>query len=95
MSSPGRKQMTCTSTNNRQAIIVGGTNTELSSTSIDPQNWESQDPWTKGIAVFDMTGLQYVDQYDAEASLYESPNIIQDYYNSRYGNLYVLLYWMQ
>lgn len=76
--------MTCTSTNNRLAIIVGGTSTAPASYS-DPQNWEAQDPWTKGINVFEMTALSFVDKYDAHADPYEASTPIQNYYDTRFS----------
>lgn len=75
--------MTCTSTKNRQAIIVGGTSTDQASIP-DPQNWEAQDPWTKGINVFDMTTLNFTDKYDAQASPYEASTLIRNSYSSRF-----------
>lgn len=82
ISSPGRTEMTCTTTNNRQAIIIGGTSTEPASYN-DPQNWEAQDPWTKGIHVFDMTALNFSDKYDADAPPYEASTLVRNSYNSR------------
>lgn len=82
-SSPGRTEMTCTSTNNRLAVLVGGTSTVQASYP-DPQNWEAQDPWTKGINVFDMTALEFVDQYDALAAPYEASTLIKTYYDTRF-----------
>lgn len=83
VSSPGRTEMTCTPTKNRQAIIIGGTNTDQASYP-DPQNWEAQDPWTKGINVFDMTTLNFTEMYDAHAPPYEASTLVRNSYNSRF-----------
>ena len=46
----------------------------------DPQ---LQDPWDQGIAIFDMTDLNFKDSYEVKADPYEPPYAIQQYYNSR------------
>lgn len=43
-----------------------------------------QDPWANGIAVFDMTTLQFKDSYQAGAGPYEPPEAVQQHYNGRY-----------
>lgn len=42
------------------------------------------DPWTNGIGVFNMTGFEWVDHYDAAASAYKSPDVVIDYYQHDY-----------
>lgn len=43
------------------------------------------DPWTYGIGVLDMTELKWTDSYDPDAPDYESPTVVNDWYNA--GNL--------
>ncbi|OMP85189.1 hypothetical protein BK809_0000289 [Diplodia seriata] len=83
VSMPRRRSMTCTATSNGQMIMVGGLDPDQPSTINDPQNWQaSNDPWTQGIGVFDMTKLQYKNKYDASAVAYASPDVVQRYYQS-------------
>lgn len=43
-----------------------------------------QDPWSQGIAVFDMTALKFQDTYRSKADPYEPPYVVQQYYNKRW-----------
>lgn len=67
---------TCHATKTRQMIVVGG----LNSWSPEPP---AQDPWNKGIGVFDMTVLEFKDSYESTADSYEPPYAIQQYYKNR------------
>ena len=76
---------TCHTTGTRQMIMIGGTN-PLHSTYYDSNGdlgGEPRDPWDQGIAVFDMSALQFTDSYRSKADPYEPPYAIQQYYNSR------------
>ncbi|KAL5870355.1 hypothetical protein ACKVWC_011099 [Pyricularia oryzae] len=46
------------------------------------ESWRTTDPWTKGIGVFDMTALQWLDSYDPAAGPYESPQVVKDWYKN-------------
>lgn len=76
-SAPPRYAHTCHATKTHQMIMVGGMN-PLYDVSDQPQ-----DPWDQGIAVFDMTALEFKDAYQSQADPYEPPYAIQQYYNSR------------
>jgi hypothetical protein len=45
-----------------------------------------QDPWAKGLGIFDMTTLSWTNAYDAAAPAYERPSLVSQFYanNSRY-----------
>lgn len=62
--------------------VVGGVNVPRAS-AIDI--W-TPDPWPNGIDVFDLTEMNWVDQYDPDAADYQSPNMVKEFYetNSRY-----------
>lgn len=65
--------------------MIGGTNPLYSTKFLGDGvgAGEPRDPWNQGIAVFDMTALKFKDSYEAQAGPYESPDAIQQYYNSR------------
>ncbi|TLD07038.1 hypothetical protein PgNI_10847 [Pyricularia grisea] len=46
------------------------------------ESWRTTDPWTKGIGVFDMTALEWLDRYDPAARAYESLKIVKDWYKN-------------
>lgn len=74
---------TCHVTKTRQMIMIGGTNPFTTKDYVANTDVGPQDPWTQGIAVFDMTALQFNDSYQPGADPYEPPEAIQQYYNSR------------
>jgi len=39
------------------------------------------DPWTNGLAVFDMNAFSWAELYDATAGPYVQPSVIKEYYN--------------
>ncbi|KAL5890446.1 hypothetical protein ACKVWC_005654 [Pyricularia oryzae] len=74
-----RQDLSCTAVpGTRLMISVGGWEN-----SRDSKTWSRPDPWTKGIGVFDMTALRWVDRYDPAAGEYESPKMVRDWYQSR------------
>lgn len=42
------------------------------------------DPWPQGIGVFDMTALKFKDLYQANASAYETPEMIKKYHSIKF-----------
>jgi len=52
----------------------------------DNLNLYGQDPWPKGLGIFDMTTLNWTNAYDAAALAYEQPSLVSQFYahNSRY-----------
>jgi hypothetical protein len=70
---------TCNVIGNRQMVSIGG---RLPS-SLQALGVE-QDPWASGLGVFDMSDFEWVDHYNAAAAAYESPQVVQKYYNNSY-----------
>ena len=73
-----RAYPTCHSDRSNQMIIVGGF--DYTYDSILPSIW-NEDPWTNGIAVFDMTTLQWKESFEASADPYVSPDMVKQFYN--------------
>ena len=76
-----RARHTCVVANGSQMIAIGG---------LDPSGVPhgrtlraafngTSDPWHQAIGVFDMTLLQWKDQYEAKTSSYDSPNVIKQF----------------
>jgi len=68
---------TCRVIGKRQMLSIGGTQ-EVGLTN--------QDPWIKGLGIFDMTTLSWTNAYDAAAPAYEQPSLVSQFYanNPRY-----------
>lgn len=64
--------------NSRQMIVVGGVNAELDSRS----SFVDKDPWANGIGVFDVSELSWKDGFDAQASPYERPRLVREWYDA-------------
>lgn len=71
-----RTLATCQVVGRRQMIVIGGLNynVDLVRSTMDP------DPNTQGLAIFDLTELQWKSSYDANASAYQTPQPIKDIY---------------
>lgn len=41
-----------------------------------------QDPWEKAIGVFDLTAMEWKDDYDPDAPAYVTPDAVKDYYRN-------------
>lgn len=67
----------CVTPGNRQMISVGGINTHVE------KPWEDKDPFPQGIGVFDMTALEWKDEYDPEAPPYEMPQVVREWYEQK------------
>ncbi|KAK1579494.1 kelch repeat protein [Colletotrichum navitas] len=82
-SSP-RDCMSCVVAGQRQMVTFGG---------IDRMRWNDNstnffrdpDPFPQGVGIFDLTDLKWKDEYNADASSYDSPGAIKAWYNE--GNL--------
>ncbi|KZL86431.1 kelch repeat protein [Colletotrichum incanum] len=72
-----RTFMSCVLAGQRQMITVGGSNKF--------QTPPEKDPFPQGLGIFDITELQWKDEYDSTAAKYDSPQIIKIWYNA--GNL--------
>ncbi|KAK1729976.1 hypothetical protein CaCOL14_004002 [Colletotrichum acutatum] len=56
--------------------FLGGTDGSLGF----PKSLTNPDPWKLGLAIFDMTEMRWSDRYDSQAQLYESPNVVKQWY---------------
>ncbi|KAF7504881.1 hypothetical protein GJ744_001602 [Endocarpon pusillum] len=61
----------------RQMIITGGLNPASRNMT---DLYSSQDVWNHGIGVFDLTAMQWKDNYDANAEPYITPNVVKSWY---------------
>ena len=43
----------------------------------------SQDHETNGLGLLDLTNLQWIDTYDADAAPYTTPKIVKDWYQEK------------
>ena len=79
---------TCNAVGGSQIITIGGVDANSNVTFGDPQeNIESTydtsaDPFSQGLAIFDMTALSFVDRYTAGANAYEQSDTIKEFYSS-------------
>ncbi|OQV00019.1 hypothetical protein CLAIMM_05576 [Cladophialophora immunda] len=74
-----RAAHTCQRIGNRQMLSVGGVQP-----SSKVQRGQALDPWTNSIGVFDMTAFKWSSFYDADASVYQQPDVVRQYYSSSY-----------
>jgi len=68
--------MKCSSTNNNQAVCIGGLDPE----SLLPYNMT--DEWSQSVGVIDMTALTLKSSYDADAPPYTAPDIVGRAYDN-------------
>ena len=79
---------TCNAVGGSHIITIGGVDANSNVTSATLQeNIESTyntsaDPFSLGLAIFDMTALRFVDQYTAGANAYEQSDPIKEFYSS-------------
>ncbi|KAI0097743.1 hypothetical protein GGR51DRAFT_552895 [Nemania sp. FL0031] len=74
-----------------QCVVVGeGQRQMLSMGGVDDENRTftaptTADPWTYGIGILDMTELKWTDSYNPNATAYDSPAVVKEWYDG--GNL--------
>lgn len=73
--SPRRYFQSCVSIGQRQILSIGGDS---------DVGWSTDDPWTNGIAIFDLYTLSWATGYDADADDYEPAEAVQDWYKQGY-----------
>ena len=49
----------------------------------------SQDSAMHGLQIFDLTEMQWNDQYDAKAARYSTPQVVKDWYMDGYRRFYI------
>ncbi|OBT84970.1 hypothetical protein VE02_06663 [Pseudogymnoascus sp. 03VT05] len=68
--------------NKRQMISIGGTQ-DPSPNGVSAV--DTQDAWTSGMKILDLTALTWADDYDANAKAYERPDVVNTYYDENTG----------
>jgi hypothetical protein len=64
----------CVAIGNRQVLSIGGLN------SFTDKPWEQTDAAHQGLLLFDMTEMEWLDTYNADAAPYQSHQSIRDWY---------------
>ena len=72
---------TCEVIGNRQMVSIGGIRPNVPPGPTGPGGLNYTDPWPQGLGIFDMVALRWTNTYDANASPYKPPNVIQDWYD--------------
>lgn len=81
----------CNAVGGSQIISIGGVDanpqmTTGSSEAIYKNTFNSTpDPFSQGLAIFDMTSLSFADHYSANAPPYEQSSVIKDFYSKANG----------
>jgi hypothetical protein len=72
---------TCAGIGKRQMIVVGGV-------PFYTGEWTGEDPpadlSVQGLGILDLPSLSWSDQYDSEASAYNSPEVVMNWYSNGY-----------
>ncbi|MCJ1462821.1 hypothetical protein MMC07_001424 [Pseudocyphellaria aurata] len=74
---------TCNPVGGSQVLTIGGLDTNSSNDSYYSPFDTSADPFTQGLAIFDMTRLQFADQFTANAPSYVQSDRVKAYYETR------------
>lgn len=78
-----RQAHTCQLVGNRQLLTIGGTDPAVQEHyAIAYEN--ATDTFAQGLGIFDLTEMTWSDSYDAKAPAYKSPQVVTDYYRSKY-----------
>ncbi|KAL2208096.1 hypothetical protein CC79DRAFT_1384561 [Sarocladium strictum] len=66
----------CVVSGQRQMIVVGGIN----GWSYHDWAWAEKDEFGNGIGVFDLTTLEWRDEYDPDLKAYDAPDVVKEWY---------------
>ena len=76
-----RNLHTCDSVGGSQILIFGGTDYAPSKFSdFIQKSMSSEDPWSQGIGIFDLSNLEWVDHYSARPAPYEQSHPVKQFY---------------
>jgi hypothetical protein len=67
-----RNVHTCHVVGSRQMLVVGGLEADVL------PEYNTKDPFPQGLGIFDLTEMQWKNQYDADADPYVTPQIIKE-----------------
>ena len=81
----GRWLHSCNVIGNRQMVSIGGLVTDISLqvTSDEPESLgynSLPDPWPQGLGIFDLTAMEWKEEYNPAAALYVTPDAVKAYY---------------
>lgn len=68
-----RKFPACVPVGQRQMLMIGGTADGM---------WDEKDPAPQGLALFDVTEMEWKDSYNADAPAYQRPADVAAWYNN-------------
>ncbi|MCJ1465317.1 hypothetical protein MMC07_003934 [Pseudocyphellaria aurata] len=74
---------TCNPVGGSQVLTIGGLDTNSRNDSYTSPFDTTADPFTQGLAIFDMTTLQFADQFTANAPPYVQSDRVKAYYETR------------
>ena len=68
----------CAQIGHGQMAVIGGVNPALDS---EAEQYSTPDPWPNGVGVFDLSNMQWTNQYDKTAPNYTKPAAVQSWYS--------------
>lgn len=68
----------CALVGKRQMLVIGGLDFGVN----DSFGWRDPDPWKQGVGLLDLPTMTWSSQYDPDASDYDSPDFVKEWYNS-------------
>ncbi|KAF4838026.1 Kelch repeat-containing protein [Colletotrichum tropicale] len=75
-SSTARNNHACVQIGKRHMLSIGGTSSRNFTTA-----WTEKDTWNRGLGVFDMTQMSWVNRYNNSAEPYVSPQVVKQWYS--------------
>ncbi|KAK5189088.1 hypothetical protein LTR92_010941 [Exophiala xenobiotica] len=73
-----RADHSCQLIGNKQMLVIGGTQPS------NPSGIAAVEPWPNGLGIFDISNFTWADSYDPEASPYDQPAVVRNYYSTEY-----------
>ncbi|KAM0563725.1 hypothetical protein ACHAPJ_001457 [Fusarium lateritium] len=70
---PRRAMHGCALVGNRQMLSIGGNDLGQQG------GWRDKDPWEQGIGILDLPNMTWSNEYDADASQYDSPEVVRNW----------------
>ena len=81
-----RHALTCHPVGGGQILTIGGVNSasEDNSGTIYQSTFDDKDEYTQGLAIFDLSTLEWKDEYNANASPYTQSSLVRTFYSQKY-----------
>ena len=77
-----RHGLTCNAVGGSQILTIGGLDTNSNENTYQSPYNTTPDPFAQGLAIFDMTTLQFADKYTAKAPPYVQSDRVKTYYET-------------